>query len=141
MRHLISITLIKIKEIIECFYIYIWKHHNLPKSLISDRDIQFIFNIWQHLYQMLKINIKLFTVYHSEMNKQIKRVNTVIKHYLWTFVNYMQDNWVKWFSDTKFSVNNAPSSIILTSSFLINFRQNLCLRFEFSESLPAELTT
>ena len=41
---------------------------------------------------MLKINIKLFTVYHSEMNKQTEKVNAVIKYYFQIFVNYMQND-------------------------------------------------
>ena len=141
MRHLIPIISIKIEEVTECFYIYIWKHHSLLESLMSDRNTQFIFNIWQHLYQMLKINIKLFTVYHSEMNEQTERVNAVMKHYFWVFVNYMQNDWVKWLSGAEFSVNNAFFSITLASPFLANFRQNLCLEFKFFKSLPAELTT
>ena len=44
---------------------------------------------------MLKINAKLFTTYHSEMNKQTERVNAVMEHYFWAFVNYMQDDWAK----------------------------------------------
>ena len=41
---------------------------------------------------MLKINVKLFTVYHSETDEQTERVNTVIKHYLQIFVNYIQND-------------------------------------------------
>ena len=140
MKHLIFIILIKIKKATECFYIHIWKHYDLPESLISNKDIQFTFNIWQHLYQILKINIKLFTMYHFKMNKQTERVNAVIKHYLWTFVNYMQDDWAKWLSDAEFSVNNAFFLITLAFSFLANFRQNPCLEFEPFKSLPVKLT-
>ena len=106
-----------------------------------NKDIQFISDIWQHLYQILKIDVKLFIIYHSEMDEQIERVNAVIKHYLWVFVNYMQNDWVKWFLDVEFSVNNAPFLITLASPFLANSRQNPCLRFELSEPLPVKLTT
>ena len=68
-KHLIPIISMKIEEVTECFYIYVWKHHDLSESLMSDKNTQFIFNIWQHLYQMLKINAKLFTVYHFKMNE------------------------------------------------------------------------
>ena len=141
MRHLIPITLIKIEEVTEYFYIYVWKHHDLPKSLVSDKDIQFIFNIWQHLYQILKIDVKLFTTYHLKIDRQTEKVNAVIKYYFWAFVNYMQDDWVKWLSDAEFLVNNAFFLITLASPFLANSKQNPCLGFEFSKSLPAELTT
>ncbi len=41
---------------------------------------------------MLKINIKLLTMYHFEINDQIKRINAVMKYYLQVFINYMQNN-------------------------------------------------
>jgi len=41
---------------------------------------------------MLKINVKLSMMYHSEINDQIEKVNAVMKHYLQVFVNYMQND-------------------------------------------------
>ena len=82
MRHLVPITLMKVEEATECFYAYVWKHHGLPESLVSDRGTQFISDIWQHLCQILKIDAKLFTVYHPEMDGQTERVNAVMEHYL-----------------------------------------------------------
>ncbi len=64
-----------------------------------------------------------------------------MKHYLQVFVNYMQNDWVKWLSEIKFIINNASLLITLTSFFLINLSQNLCLNFKFSESLLKNLTS
>ena len=83
---------------------------------------------------MLKINIKLSTMYHSEINDQIEKVNAVMKHYIWVFVNYMQNDWAKWLSEVEFIINNASSLITLTSFFLINLSQNSHLNFKFFES-------
>ncbi len=41
---------------------------------------------------MLKINVKLSMMYHSEIDDQIEKVNAVMKHYLQVFVNYMQND-------------------------------------------------
>jgi len=41
---------------------------------------------------MLKINVKLFIAYHSEINDQIKRINVIMKHYLQVFINYIQND-------------------------------------------------
>ncbi len=106
---------------------------------MSDWDTQFIFNVWKHMCKMLKIDVKLLTTYHSEINDQIKKVNAVIKHYLWVFVNYMQNDWAKWLSEVKFVVNNASSLITLASLFLINLSQNLRLNFKSFESLLENL--
>ncbi len=139
-RHLILITSMKVEEVINCFYAHVWKHHDLLKFFISDQDTQFIFNVWKHMCKMLKIDVKLSTTYHSEIDDQIKKVNVVMKHYLQVFINYMQNDWAKWLSEVKFIVNNASLLITLTSFFLINLSQNSHLNFKFSESLLKNLT-
>ncbi len=140
MRYLVLITFIKVEEAINCFYAYVWKHHDLLEFFMSDWDTQFIFDVWKHMCKMLKIDVKLLTTYHSEINDQIEKVNVIMKHYLWVFVNYMQNDWAKWLSEVKFVINNTSSLITLTSLFLINSSQNSRLNFKFSESLLKNLT-
>ncbi len=140
MKHLVLITSMKVEEVINCFYAHVWKHHDLLEFFMSDQDTQFIFNVWKHMCKMLKINVKLLTMYHSEINDQIKRINAVMKHYLWVFINYMQNDWIKWLSEVEFVINNTSSLITLTSFFLINLSQNSCLDFKSFESLFKNLT-
>jgi len=68
MRHLIFITSMKVEEVINCFYAYVWKHHDLLEFFVSDQDTQFIFDVWKHMCKMLKINVKLSMIYYSEIN-------------------------------------------------------------------------
>ncbi len=140
MRHLILITSMKVEKVINCFYAHVWKHHDLLKFFMFDRDIQFIFDVWKHMCKILKIDIKLSTTYYFEINDQIERINAVIKHYLQVFINYMQNDWVKWLSEVEFIINNASLSITLTSFFLINSNQNSCLNFKSFESLFKNFT-
>jgi len=140
-RHLVLITFMKVEEVINCFYAHVWKHHDLLEFFMSDWDTQFIFDVWKHMCKMLKIDVKLSTTYHSEINDQIEKVNAVMKHYLQVFVNYMQNDWAKWLSEVKFVINNASSLIILASLFLINLNQNSRLDFKSFESLLENLTS
>ncbi len=140
MKHLIFITSMKVEEVINCFYAHVWKHHDLLEFFMSDRDTQFIFNIWKHMCKMLKIDVKLSITYHFEIDDQIERINAIMKHYLQVFVNYMQNDWAKWLSEVEFIVNNTSSLITLASLFLINSDQNLRLDFKSSESLLKNFT-
>ncbi len=139
MRHLVLTTSMKVEEVINCFYAHVWKHHDLLKFFMSDWNTQFIFDVWKHICKMLKIDVKLSTMYHFEIDDQIERINTVMKHYLQVFVNYMQNDWAKWLSEVEFIVNNTSLLIILTSFFLINLSQNSRLNFKSSESLLKNL--
>ena len=89
---------------------------------------------------MLRIDAKYFTAYHSETDRQTEHSNTIIKHYLQAFVNYMQDNWAKWIPGAEFMANNVLSAITLASSFLVNSGQNPHLRLKPSEPLVTDLT-
>ena len=120
MKHLVFIIIMKVKKLIDAFYVHVWKHHDLLEFFVFNKNTQFIFDIWNHLCQMLKIDVKLFIAYHFEINNQTKRFNVVMKHYFRVFVNYMQNDWIKWIFDVEFFVNNVSFSIILISFFLIN---------------------
>ncbi len=74
MKYLVLITFMKVEKVINCFYAYVWNSHDLLQFFMFDWDTQFIFDIWKHLCKMLKINIKLFMMYHSEIDDQIKRI-------------------------------------------------------------------
>ena len=64
-----------------------------------------------------------------------------MKYYFRVFVNCMQNDWVKWLSNTKFAINNASFSITLAFFFLVNFEQNSRLKFKSFESLSAKFAT
>ena len=140
MRHLVSTATMKVKEATNAYYAHVWKHHSLPEFFLSDWGMQFTSDVWSHLCQMLKIDAKLFTAYHPETDNQTEWTNTVMKHYLQAFCNYMQDDWAKWVLGAEFSANNAPSAITLASPFLANSGQNPHLGFEPSESLLTDIT-
>ena len=57
------------EQTVQMYIKYIWKHYELLKSIISDRDSQFILMFWMTIYKMLKIDIKLLTAFHSQMNE------------------------------------------------------------------------
>ena len=95
MRHLVLTAIMKVEEVTQAFYAYVWKLHELPEFFVSDCDTQFTSEVWSHLCQMLRIDAKYFTAYHPETDEQTERPNAIMKHYLWAFINYMQDDWAK----------------------------------------------
>ncbi len=55
----------------EMIWIMLWNVywiHDLPSSIVSNKDSQFISTMWQSLYKWLRITASLSTVYHSEIN-------------------------------------------------------------------------
>ncbi len=107
----------------EMIWIMLWNVywlHDLFSSIVSNRDFQFISTMWKSLCKRLRITASLFTVYHSEIDDQSKRVNQNVKRELRIYCNYMQNDWVKWISMMKFSDNFNIFSITSITFFYFN---------------------
>ena len=53
-----------VKELAKLFRNNIWKLYGLPESIILDRGLQFVVKLTKKLNKMLKIEIRLSTVFH-----------------------------------------------------------------------------
>ncbi len=107
----------------ETIWIMLWnvyRLHSLLSSIVSNRDSQFISTMWKSLCKRLRITASLFTVYHSEIDDQSKRVNQNVERELRIYCNYMQNDWVKWISMMKFSDNFNIFSITSMIFFYFN---------------------
>ena len=70
MAHFIATTEeITVKELARLFRDNVWKLHSLPESMISNRGLQFAVELTKELNKMLGIEVKLFTAFHSQMNR------------------------------------------------------------------------
>ncbi len=92
----------------EMIWIMLWNVywlHDLSSFIVLNRDSQFVSIMWQSLCKWLRITTSLLTVYHSEINDQLKWVNQDFECELRIYCNYMQNDWAKWLSMMKFSEN------------------------------------
>ncbi len=123
-RHYISCITenedITVKKTAEILIQWIYWTHDLSSFIVSDRDLQFTFILWKSLCKRLDINLRLSTVYHSQINNQSERVNQNVERYFRFFCSYMQDDWFKWLLMIKFVDNNILFSVIFLILFFIN---------------------
>ncbi len=133
-RHYISYITenedITVEKTAEMLIQWIYWTHDLSSFIVSDRDSQFTFILWKSLCKRLNINLRLFTVYHSQINDQSERVNQNIERYLWFFCSYMQDDWFKWLLMIKFVDNNILFSVIFLTLFFMNKSFHSCMSFD-----------
>ena len=55
-----------VEKVVRLFRDNVWKLHRLPESVVSDRELQFAVKLTKKLNQMLEIEIKLLTSFHSQ---------------------------------------------------------------------------
>jgi len=64
------------------FLNHVWKHHGLPRKVVSARGPQFIAEFTRKLYQLLGIKLAATTAYHPQGDGQTERVNQELEQYL-----------------------------------------------------------
>jgi len=99
-------------------------NHKLSKEFITDRDKLFTSKFWKTLTAELRINHKMLTTYHSQMNEQSKQMNQTFEMYLRHYVNRNQNNWVQLLSTAQFVYNNTQNETTEETPFWANYEYN-----------------
>ena len=130
-RHYIGTTKkLHAEGLANLFLKHVWKHHGLPRSIVSDRGLQFISDFWKFLCTRLGITAQLSTAWHPETDGQTERINSVMEQYLRAFVNYLQDDWLEWLPLAEFVGNNTESETTKVTPFFANKGFHPCIGFE-----------
>jgi len=95
--------------------------HGTPLEVISDRGSKFTSAFWKQVMAALGSERKLSTAGHPQTDGQTERINQILKEFLRTFTNYLQDNWADLLPLAEFSYNNAYHSSIKTTPFYANY--------------------
>jgi hypothetical protein len=99
----------------------IWRIHWIPRRIISDRGPQFASKFMKELCNALGIERNLSMAYHPQTDSQTERINQEIEPYLCSFINYRQNDWVKWMPMVKFHYNNKVHSATGQTLFFLNY--------------------
>lgn len=74
-------------ETAKIFFNAWWKHHGLPKVIVSDRDPKFTSAFWRHFFRKVRTKLTFSMAFHPQTDRKTKRVNGVLNQYLKKFVN------------------------------------------------------
>ncbi|KAF8831165.1 hypothetical protein HHX47_DHR1000004 [Lentinula edodes] len=121
MVHLVpSKTTYKAKQIAELVFSEIYKHHGLPKNIISDRDSYFTSTFWTHLHNLIGTKLKMSSAYHPETDGSTERANRTVTQMLRQCVAIDQKDWVIKLPAVEFAINSARSETTGFSPFFLN---------------------
>ena len=96
------------------------RHHGLPNSIVSDRELLFTSKFLLLLCYFLGIKQKLSTAFYPQTDGQTEKQNSMIEAYLWVFVNFEQNDWAWLLSMTEFTYNNAKNASTGYTLFELN---------------------
>jgi len=61
-----------VEELVRLFKDNVWKLHELPESVVSNRGLQFAANLMKELNKTLGIETRLLMVFHLQINRQME---------------------------------------------------------------------
>jgi hypothetical protein len=94
------------ERIAEIFYDEIYKHHGMPRTIISDRDKIFRSKFWTHLFSKFGTRLAMSTAYSPQTDGQSERTNRTLEEMLRSFTNNKHRTWDKYLTAAEFAYNN-----------------------------------
>ncbi len=99
------------------FFTHVFKHHDLPKDIVSDGDPKFTSKFWRALWKRMGLELKMSTSFCPQTDGQTERVNLVIQQFLRNYVAVDQQDWVDHLELVEFCYNNSEHSATRSTPF------------------------
>lgn len=112
------------KDTAEEIFREIYKHHGLPRKIISDRDSRFTTLFWTELMKLLKVKLNLSTTFHPQTDGQSERAFRTLEEMLRCFVSYTQNDWDTQLPGLEFAYNNHVNDTTEQTPFFLEYGQN-----------------
>jgi hypothetical protein len=96
----------KAADVAEIFMKEVARLHEIPKTIVSDKDPKFTLNFWKRLLKGFRMNLTFSIVYHLESDGQKKRVNRVIEDILRMYVMDKPSRWENCLHLVEFAYKN-----------------------------------
>jgi hypothetical protein len=94
------------KDVAKLFELHVWRHHGLPKRIISDRDTRFMSNFWKSLMSTLKISLNVASTSHPQTDGQTEQKNDWIIACIRNFFNHYQNDWGEYLHIVEHAIND-----------------------------------
>src|SRR5215216_2541243 len=91
--------------------------HGVPKSIVSDRVIEFTLHLWRQLHESLGTRLEFSTAFHPQTNGQTERTNQILEDMLRACALDYGASWDESLTYAEFSYNNSYQSSIGMAPF------------------------
>jgi hypothetical protein len=81
--------------------------HDLPNSIVSDRDAVFTSKFWTELFKLQGVFLAFSTAYHPQSDGQSEAVNKCVENYLRCMVHDKPHEWTQWLPSAEYCYNTA----------------------------------
>ena len=123
-------TAVTAPQLARVFIDTVFKHHGLPKAIVSNRDPRFTSNFWRAVMARIGCHQAMSTAHHPQTDGQTERANRTLKEMLRSYVNSRQNDWDQYLAPLEFAYNNAQQSSTGHSPFFLNHGRQPFIKLE-----------
>ena len=105
------------QKLTELFRNHIVSLHDVPLSIISDRDPRFTSRFWKGLMKELGVKLNLSTAFHPQTDGQSERTIQTLEDMLRSCVLQFKGHWNEYLPLAEFTYNNSYHSSIEMSPY------------------------
>lgn len=121
MVHLIPTkTTYRAKDVAEVMFDRVYKHHGMPKNIVSDRDSLFTSTFWKRLNELTGTELRMSSSFHPQSDGATERANRTMTQMLRQCVEPGQSNWLIKLPAIEFAMNSASSQTTGYAPFVLN---------------------
>jgi hypothetical protein len=106
-------------HVANCFFKEVVRLHDLPRSIVLDRDTKFVGHFWRTLWKKLGTNLSSNSSYHPQKDGQTEVVNKSLGNLLRSLVTEHHNQWDQILPQAKFAYNDSPNRSTRKSPFQI----------------------
>lgn len=122
--------IINIASLAKIILYIVIRYHGLLDSIIIDKSLFFTLKFWSFLCYFLGIKYKFLITFYRYTDDQTKRQNSTIEAYLYIFINFNQNNQIKFLPITKFAYNNTKNASTGYALFELNCDYHFCVSYK-----------
>lgn len=91
----------------QLYFDQVFRHHGLPRTIVSDRDPRFTSKFWDSLFGLLDTKLAMSTSFHPQTDGQSERANRTLEDMLRAYCHDRQDTWDTRLAAAEFAYNNS----------------------------------
>jgi hypothetical protein len=116
--HFVAIShLYSAMSVAQVFFKNIFKLHDMPKSIVCNRDPVFTSHFWKELFRLQGTSFNFSSAYHPQTDGQTEVVNRTMEMYLGCFMSSQPKEWCKWLAWAEYSYNTSWHTTLKTTPF------------------------
>jgi hypothetical protein len=108
------------RQVAELVFAEVYKHHGLPKSIVSDRDVLFTSTFWKQLHELIGTKLNMSSAYHPESDGSTERANRTVTQMIRQCVSPNQKDWCARLPGIEFAINSATAGSTGYAPFFLN---------------------